>query len=207
MALGVARLGHTVLGCSRSEAPQQSLASELGAPHDFQAVDITDPAVDDWAAGLVDRFGAPDLVINNAALINERQPLWEVPAEEFVRILDVNVAGTYRVIRAFLPSMIERQRGVVVNFSSGWGRSTSPGVAPYCATKFAIEGMTRALASELPAGMAAVALSPGTVDTDMLRTAWGDGAASSPSPDAWAESAVPYLLELGPSDNGGSLTV
>jgi NAD(P)-dependent dehydrogenase (short-subunit alcohol dehydrogenase family) len=80
-------------------------------------------------------------------------------------------------------------------------------VAPYCASKYAIEGMTKALAEELPAGMAAVPLSPGVVDTDMLRSAWGDGAASHPRPEEWAERAVPFLLGLGPEENGRSLTV
>ena len=95
----------------------------------------------------------------------------------------------------------------MVNFSSGWGRSTAPGVAPDCATRFAVEGMTRALAQELPPGLAAIALNPGIVDTDMLRTAWSDGAAAHPTPEKWAVRAVPFLLGLGPGDNGGSLSV
>jgi NAD(P)-dependent dehydrogenase (short-subunit alcohol dehydrogenase family) len=96
---------------------------------------------------------------------------------------------------------------VIVNLSSGWGRSTSPEVAPYCATKYAVEGLTLALAQELPGGMAAVPLNPGVIDTDMLRQAWSDGAASYPKPDQWAKKAAPFLLALGPKDNGRSLTV
>lgn len=65
-------------------------------------------------------------------------------------------SGVMHVVRAFLPAMIERRRGVVVNFSSGWGTSTSPYVASYCASKHAIEGLTGALAQELPEGLAAV---------------------------------------------------
>jgi NAD(P)-dependent dehydrogenase (short-subunit alcohol dehydrogenase family) len=55
--------------------------------------------------------------------------------------------------------------------------------------------------------MAAVAVNPGIIETDMLRTAWGDGAAAYPSPTEWARQAVPYLLSLGPKHNGASLTV
>ncbi len=55
--------------------------------------------------------------------------------------------------------------------------------------------------------MAAVALNPGIIDTDMLRCAWADGAAAYPKPEAWAERAVPFLLELGPGSNGKSMTV
>jgi NAD(P)-dependent dehydrogenase (short-subunit alcohol dehydrogenase family) len=103
--------------------------------------------------------------------------------------------------------MIAKKHGVVVNFSSGWGRSTSPEVAPYCATKYAIEGLTQALASELPKGMAAVPLNPGVINTDMLQSCFGTNAKSYPDPEEWAESAVPFLLKLGPKDNGKPLTV
>jgi NAD(P)-dependent dehydrogenase (short-subunit alcohol dehydrogenase family) len=96
---------------------------------------------------------------------------------------------------------------VIVNFSSGWGRSTDAEVAPYCATKWAIEGLTQSLAQELPSGMAAVPLNPGIIDTDMLRSTFGGTASSSyPRPGEWAKAAVPFLLKLGPSDNGKQLT-
>lgn len=207
MARGFAAAGHTVCGCGRGEGNLRELAAELGEPHDFQVVDVTTARVDEWARDLVERFGAPDLLINNAGQINRVTDLWKISLDEFAGLVDVNVTGVFRVVRAFVPAMIERGSGVVVNFSSGWGRSTSAGVAPYCASKFAVEGMTRALAQELPSGMAAIALNPGVIDTDMLRTAWGATAASHAKPDEWAGRAVPFLLGLGPSDNGGSLTV
>jgi NAD(P)-dependent dehydrogenase (short-subunit alcohol dehydrogenase family) len=111
------------------------------------------------------------------------------------------------VIFSFMSSMIQHGKGVVVNFSSGWGRSTSPEVAPYCATKWGIEGLTAALAQELPAGLAAVALNPGIIDTRMLRSCFGAGAASYPTPEEWAKAAVPYLASLGTRHNGKALTV
>ena len=121
-------------------------------------------------------------------------------------MIDVNIKGTVSVIRYFLPCMIATGKGVVVNFSSGWGRSTDAEVAPYCATKWAIEGLTQALAQELPAGMAAVALNPGIINTEMLQSCFGDSAASYPTPEQWAKTAVPFLLKLGPKDNGKQLT-
>ena len=102
--------------------------------------------------------------------------------------------------------MIKRKRGVIVNFSSGWGRSTDAEVAPYCATKWAIEGLTLAFAQELPSGMAAVALNPGIINTDMLQSCFGGSASGYLSPADWAKSAVPFLLKLGPGDNGKQLT-
>lgn len=173
----------------------------------FRAVDVASAEVDEWAREVIDMLGPPDLLLNNAALINVPARLWEVPTEEFSDLVDVNLKGVFAVCKAFLPSMIERGRGVVVNFSSGWGRSTSPEVGPYCATKFGVEGMTKALAQELPPGMAAVPLSPGVIDTDLLRVAWGDGAAAHPKPSVWAKRAVPFLLALDASANGKSLTV
>jgi NAD(P)-dependent dehydrogenase (short-subunit alcohol dehydrogenase family) len=104
--------------------------------------------------------------------------------------------------------MVKVKKGVIVNFSSGWGRSTSPEVSGYCASKYAVEGLTASLAQELPAGMAAVALNPGIINTEMLQDCFGKESASH-YPDAarWAKSAVPFLLQLSPKDNGQPLTV
>ena len=130
-----------------------------------------------------------------------------MPPDEFDWVIDVNIKGIFYVLRHFLPAMVQRGQGAIVNFSSGWGRSTSAEVAPYCATKYAVEGLTLALAQELPDGMCAVPLNPGIINTDMLQVAFGDDASSYPSPDKWAQKAVPFLLGLGPTDNGKSLTV
>ena len=200
--------GHTVVGCGRGDGHVRALRAEFPAPHNFTRVDVTDfAAVALWANDVVAKYGAPDLLFNNAALMNAPAPLWEVPVEEFSAVVDVNVKGVFNVVRAFVPAMIRRKHGVIVNVSSGWGRSTSPEVAPYCATKYAIEGLSAALAQELPAGMVACALNPGIIDTDMLRQAWADGASRYQKPDEWAKRAAPFLLNIGPKDNGRPLTV
>ena len=103
--------------------------------------------------------------------------------------------------------MIERGSGVIVNFSSGWGRSTSPDVAPYCATKWAMEGLTQALAQELPQGMAAIPLNPGVINTDMLQSCFSSMASQYQDTEAWARKAVPFILKLSSADNGQSLSV
>ncbi|MCH9649964.1 MAG: SDR family NAD(P)-dependent oxidoreductase [Deltaproteobacteria bacterium] len=208
MARGLAKQGLRIFGCGRSEPALEALRREFSGDHDFRVVEVSDPAaVEGWAREVEERAGAADLVINNAALINRNAPLWRVPAEEFSTLVDVNIKGVANVIRAFLPAMIDRGTGVVVNFSSGWGRSTSPEVAPYCASKWAIEGLTSALAQELPAGLAAVALNPGVIRTEMLESCMGAAAAAYPDPESWARRAVPYLLSLGPKDNGKPATV
>ncbi len=229
------RLGHVVLGCGRSAKEIAALQKQFPAPNDFSVVDVADDAqVAAWAQKvLAARFvaqpscqrdsenktekhagkmpvplcAAPDLLLNNAALMNRPAPLWKIPAQEFSDVIDVNIKGVANVIRHFVPAMIARGSGVIVNFSSGWGRSTDAEVAPYCATKWAIEGLTQALAQELPPGLAAVPLNPGIINTDMLRTCWPDGAGSYPAAAEWAKTAAPFLLKLNSADNGRQLTV
>ena len=203
-----ARLGHTVLGCGRSQKEIRQLTETHGAPHDFYAVDVaSDDAVKSWASICLTSHGAPDLVLNNAAMINKNAPLWDVDAREFSDLIDINVKGPANVIRHFVPAMVKRKRGVIVNFSSGWGRSTDAEVAPYCASKWAIEGLTQALAQELPTTMAAIPLNPGIINTEMLQSSFGTLSKTYPSPEEWAKIAVPYLLRLGPNDNGKQLSV
>lgn len=200
--------GHTVIGCGRNGSEIFDLRFSHPEPHSFDAVDVCEPTrVDIWSERITGLHGAPDILINNAALMNEPAPLWKVGAQEFSKLIDVNVKGVHNVIRAFVPHMVQAGKGVIVNLSSGWGRSVSAGVAPYCASKFAIEGLTRAMAEDLPAGLAAVALNPGVINTDMLRKCWPQEAASYPSPEEWAATAGPFILKLGPKDNGKSLSV
>lgn len=200
--------GHTIVGCGRGTANVAALRAAFPEPHSFSVVDVRDPqGVKAWADATISRYGPPDLLINNAAVIHQPARLWTIPAAEFDAVMDINVKGVANVIRAFVPAMVARESGVIVNLSSGWGRSTSPDVAPYCASKYAIEGLTLALAQELPAGMAAIPLNPGVIDTDMLREALADGAASYPKADAWAKRAAPFLLGLSAKDNGRSLSV
>jgi NAD(P)-dependent dehydrogenase (short-subunit alcohol dehydrogenase family) len=208
LAEGFIERGHTVLGCGRSADAIAALRQRFGAPHEFAVVDVAHAdAVQAWAGELIGRHPALDLLMNNAARINPNAPLWQVPAAEFDAVIDVSIKGVANVIRAFVPAMIARGTGVIVNLSSGWGRSVDAEVAPYCASKWAIEGLTQALAQELPDGLAAIPLNPGIIDTDMLRSCFGSQAAHYPSPQEWATRAVPFLLQLGPADNGKSLTV
>ncbi|HND62160.1 MAG TPA: SDR family oxidoreductase [Opitutaceae bacterium] len=202
------RLGHTVLGCGRGGEAIFDLRMKYEAPHDFSVVDVAqDSKVALWAAKVLEAGSPPDLLINNAGLMNRLSPLWEQEDREFTKVVDVNVRGVANVIRHFVPAMVQAGRGVIVNLSSGWGRSVARDVAPYCATKYAVEGLTKALAEELPEGMAAIPLNPGVIDTDMLRQAWADGAAAYPKAEAWAKKAAPFILGLGPKQNGQSLSV
>jgi NAD(P)-dependent dehydrogenase (short-subunit alcohol dehydrogenase family) len=199
--------GWRIVGCGTKPEAVADLAATY-PQHRFDVVDVGDcHQVSSWAESVIGERLTPDLLINNAAVMNSTAPLWEIDPGEFERLMQVNVSGVYFVTRAFVPEMIERRQGVIVNLSSGWGRSTSAKVAPYCASKYAIEGLTLALAQELPRGMAAIPLNPGVIDTDMLRSCFGGGASAYPEADEWSRVAAPFLMSLGARHNGQSLTV
>jgi NAD(P)-dependent dehydrogenase (short-subunit alcohol dehydrogenase family) len=202
------RFGHVVIGCGRSEKEISQLSKQFPAPNDFSVVDVADDSqVAAWAKKILSSHATPDLLLNNAALINRSAPLWEISAQEFSDVIDVNLKGVANVIRHFVPAMIQQGRGVIVNFSSGWGRSTDAEVAPYCATKWAVEGLTQSLAQELPPGVAAVPLNPGIINTAMLQSCFAGGAANYPKANEWAKTAAPFLLKINSADNGSQLTV
>lgn len=64
-------------------------------------------------------------LVNNAGTINRNNKIWEVPEEEFDTVIDTNIKGTTNVLRHFIPIMIENKHGIIVNMSSGWGRSAA----------------------------------------------------------------------------------
>lgn len=203
LALRYGAQGHRIAGCGRSQAAIAELAGALGPSHSITQVDVADDAaVKSWAAEVLKTQGVPDLLLNNAALINRRAKLWLVPEREFSDVIDVNIKGVVNVLRHFLPAMVSRGSGVVCNLSSGWGQFSAPDVGPYCATKFAIEGLTGSLAQELPPGMAAIPLSPGIIHTEMLDTAFGERADEFWTAEAWVDVAAPFILSLGPEHNG-----
>ncbi|XP_058215288.1 NADPH-dependent pterin aldehyde reductase isoform X2 [Rhododendron vialii] len=220
LALEMAKRGHTVIGCSRSQDKLDSLHSELSSSafpaaqpdsnpsspdrHLFMNVDVrSNSSVEELARAVVEKKGVPDII----GTINRNNRLWEVPVEEFDTVIDINVKGIANMLRHFIPLMIERKQGIIVNMSSGWGRSAAAQVAPYCASKWAVEGLTRSVAKELPSGMAIVALNPGVINTDMLTSCFGSSSSLYQTPESWAPKATTMILNLTIADNGASLSV
>jgi NAD(P)-dependent dehydrogenase (short-subunit alcohol dehydrogenase family) len=202
LARELVRLGHFVEACSRfGQGPR-----ELG--FSLQAVDVSDSRqVTRWACELLDRGCVPDILICNAAIINSPAPLWRATGSELHDVISVNVLGTGYTLQAFLPSMIKRKKGLIIIVSSGWGRTSAAEMAPYCASKWAVEGLALSLAHELPSSMAAVTLNPGIVKTDMLSKCWPERTQGYEPPDVWAGRAVDFILRLSARDNGCQLTV
>ena len=200
--------GHKVSGCSRNTQRMNELREQFGEEHYFEAVDVSDPdQVYSWASNCLEQQGAVDLIVNNAAIINPNASMWEVDDQQWSELININVKGVFYVSKAFLPSLIKANHGVLVNVSSGWGRSAAAEVATYCCSKWAVEGLTRSLAEEVPSGVAAIPLNPGIIHTTLLESCFGSSASHFPSPQQWAEAAVPFLLGLSAADNGQPLTV
>ena len=200
--------GHKVSGCSRNTQRMNELREQFGEEHYFEAVDVSDPdQVYSWASNCLEQQGAVDLIVNNAAIINPNASMWEVDDQQWSELININVKGVFYVSKAFLPSLIKANHGVLVNVSSGWGRSAAAEVATYCCSKWAVEGLTRSLAEEVPSGVAAIPLNPGIIHTTLLESCFGSSASHFPSPQQWAEIAVPFLLGLSAADNGQPLTV
>jgi NAD(P)-dependent dehydrogenase (short-subunit alcohol dehydrogenase family) len=213
LGLGLAkeflRLGHRIHGCGRRPDP---LAKEMGYEwadrYSYRQLDICDrSALKDWARDIESGGNQIDYLIQNAAVIHPNARLWEIDQKALESVLDVNVRGTFNVLRAFLPQMLAHQHGMILTLSSGAGRAGLPEISGYCASKWAVEGLTKSLAAELPGEMAAIPLSPGIVDTDMLRSTFGERAADHQKVDQWAKVAADYMLGLKTSQSGESLTV
>ncbi len=113
--------GHVVAGCGRSGQEIFDLRFAHPEPHSFAALDVAQPVkVSIWAERVLGH-GVPDILINNAGVMNDLAPLWRIPAEKFAQVMSVNVNGVANVIRALVPAMVERKKGVIVNFSEPAG--------------------------------------------------------------------------------------
>jgi NAD(P)-dependent dehydrogenase (short-subunit alcohol dehydrogenase family) len=133
------------------------------------ALDVTNAGqVDSVAAQAIEKFGRVDVLVNNAGY-GVAGAIEEVSEAEFMPMFETNVFGLLRVTRAFLPHLRRQRSGHVLNLSSIGGLVASPGMGYYNATKFAVEGISEALAGELaPLGIRVTIIEPGPFRTDFL---------------------------------------
>ncbi|GGG13215.1 short-chain dehydrogenase/reductase [Rhizobium wenxiniae] len=175
IATAAAYAGHTVIGTVRSEASRDMLSKMLPALHTVLA-DVTEfDRIPEVVQQAEEEHGPVDVLINNAGYGHEGV-LEESPIEEMRRQFDVNVFGAVAVAKAFLPRFRERRRGFIVNVTSMGGMITMPGIAYYCGSKFALQGISEVMRSEMaPFGVHVTTLCPGSFRTDwagrsMVRT-------------------------------------
>jgi NAD(P)-dependent dehydrogenase (short-subunit alcohol dehydrogenase family) len=155
--------GATVVLAGRRSAPLEQVCAELGDRASWQACDVADPAAvaahRDALAGV-----EVDVVVNNAGVAGPVAPLTEISVEEWDEVFEVNVRGVFLICRAFLPAMVARGHGDVVNVASVSGKRPLVRRTPYAASKMAVIGLTSTLAFEVgPAGVNVNTLSPGPV--------------------------------------------
>lgn len=167
--------GHRVVGTVRSAQARQEVEA-LGAGAAGRVLDVTDvDAIPGIVAEIEATVGPLDVLVNNAGYGHEGI-LEESPLEALRRQLEVNVVGAVAMMKAVLPYMRQRRRGHIVNITSMGGFITLPGIAYYCGSKFALEGISEALGQEVAAlGIHVTAVAPGSFRTDwagrsMVRT-------------------------------------
>jgi NAD(P)-dependent dehydrogenase (short-subunit alcohol dehydrogenase family) len=119
-------------------------------------------------------LGPIDLLVNNAGILEPLGAAWAVNAEQWARVIDVNLSGAYYCLRAVLPGMVQRGRGVIVNIGSGAATSLAPGWSAYAASKAGLDQLTRSLAVDLKGtAIRAYSLHPGIVESKMQETLRG----------------------------------
>lgn len=140
----------------------QRTVREEGGDIEIAAVDLTDrDATDTFAAGVLDRHGPVDTLVNGAAILRNRHFL-DLTQAQVEETLEIMLAAPMRLVRWFVPGMIEAGRGSIINISSRAGRVGSAGESDYCAAKFGLEGFSYALAEELgPHNVSVNLLTPG----------------------------------------------
>ncbi len=193
--------GQTVAAIARSATDLDDLAAATGAlPF---ALDVSDPGgVEDVFARILAKVGVPDLLVNNAAISGGSGLTWELPEQDWWRVFEINVRGTYLCTRAVLPAMMARGSGRIINLSSG--AATFPVglendgelTSAYMASKAAVNRFTEAVAGEcFSAGVRVFSMSPGMVKTDMTEEIFTD---IWDDEDTWTpiETPVDLIMDL-----------
>ncbi len=173
IARRLAKGGAKVALCARSVEDLQTLATEIEAAGGTALVVPCDVAQSAQVAGAVsaaqEAFGGIDVLVNNAGVV-ARGPLAEMTEAVYDEVLDVNLKGPYLFCRAVLPQMLARRHGRIVNVGSISATLGTAGMTAYCASKWGLLGLSKALAEELRGtGVSVTSVLPGSVDTGMLR--------------------------------------
>ncbi len=172
-ALAFGRAGHKVYATMRnpSRAPELArIASAEKLPIAISAMDVdSDASVKDGIAHILKEEGPVDVLVNNAG-IERTGSVEELPLAEFRAVMETNYFGALRCIQAVLPMMRERRNGCILNVASVAGHIACSPLAPYTASKFALEALSEALAQELkPFNVRVAIVEPGIIDTPMAR--------------------------------------
>jgi len=171
IAKRLGREGANIVVTGRTEEDIKKVCEEIrgeGGNSIFLRGDVTrEKDVKNVINETINEFGSVDAVVNNAG-VGLRKYIRETKEEEFDEVMDVNVKGVFLYMKNVLPKM-EKHGGLIVNISSGAGKTGIPTLGAYCASKFAVIGMTEAAAGEVKDNIKIVALCPGSVDAGMFK--------------------------------------
>ena len=158
-------------------------------------VDVADPYA---VAAAATQIGPVDIVINSAGIVGPNVPLWEITDHDWATTFAVNVTGTFNVCRAFIPGMLDRRWGRVVNLASMAGKDGNPRLSAYSASKAAVIGLTKSLGKELAlTGVLVNAVAPAVIATPM-------NAATTPEVLEYLTNLIP-MRRLGTADEAAEL--
>ena len=195
VARALVEAGAAVVVAARTRKTIEAVATELNASGGRAwavSCDVTDPAnVEALARAAESHLGHVDILVNNAG-VSHSAPLHKITLEDWNRMLTVNATSTFLCTQAFLPGMLERRWGRVVNIASVAGLGGGKYIAAYSASKHAVVGFTRSVAAEVAGtGVTVNAVCPGYVDTDMTRESVARIAAKTKmSPEAALRAAL-----------------
>jgi NAD(P)-dependent dehydrogenase (short-subunit alcohol dehydrogenase family) len=160
--------GARVVIVGRRPEPLHQVAAQLGDDVRVEVCDVSQPLrVAELARRLVDE--RVSILVNNAGIAGPVAPLIEIEPDQWDEVFAVNVRGAYLMCRAFLPAMIDRGDGDIINLASVSGKRPLTRRTPYCASKMAVIGLTSTLAFEVgPAGIRVNSLSPGPVEGERM---------------------------------------
>lgn len=164
MALGAAGVRVVIAGRSLAALTDTArLAIDAGHDVRVSTVDVADPtSVDSLRDSLIDE--TVSILVNNAGIAGPVAPLVDIVTDDWDKVFATNVRGVFLICRAFVPAMIERRSGDVINVASVSGKRPLAGRTPYCASKMAVIGLTTTLAAEVGRlGVTVNSLSPGPV--------------------------------------------
>ena len=193
---------HVLVGARKADAGKQAVASlqKGGASAEFVAIDVSDRASIQKAAETVAAtFDHLDVLVNNAAIMEDAKSITEVPDDLLLRTLTTNTFGPLRVTQAFLPLLAKSSRASVVNMSSGLGQLSDMGdtYPAYSISKTALNAVTRQFAAALrDKGISVNSVCPGWVKTDM-------GGANAPRTVQQGADTVTWLATEAPRDLTG----
>jgi 3-oxoacyl-[acyl-carrier protein] reductase len=143
------------------------------AAGDLPELDVTEQeSVDGFVSAVLDRHGRVDVLVNNAGVAGPSAPVDEYPADEWRRVLDVNLTGTFLCMRRCIPLMRERGRGRIVNIASIAGKDGNPNMSAYSASKAAVIALTKSAGKELArTGILVNCVVPAVFDTGLTHAA------------------------------------